>query len=361
MKYSKTYIAIPPGVTIKEMIDDRKMQQKELAIRLEVSEKHVSRLIAGKVELTTDMAYRLQCVLGMPAKFWLGLEADYRLDLKKVEEENLQDEEKELLKRLYYTALSKAGFVAETQNIADRIANLKSFFEVANLRTLFSEKFSRNVAFRKLKNTEKSDILALAWCQKAKIEARKQELGKLDIRSRLHAGLNDIRKLSGCEQPDITGIRKILNDCGIALVILPQLNGSGIHGASFAVGNSVVMGLTDRRKTADVFCFSLFHELGHVMREDFVRCGELTAEDEKAADDFARDQLLPPEDYAAFVRDGIFTGDRIRDFSSREGISPGIVVGRMQKDKYIEFSQFNDLKAEFSLSVPVADLPEISS
>ena len=29
---SKTYIAIPPGATIKEQISDRKMTQKELSI-----------------------------------------------------------------------------------------------------------------------------------------------------------------------------------------------------------------------------------------------------------------------------------------------------------------------------------------
>ena len=33
---SKTYIAIPPGATIKEQISDRKMTQKELAARMDI-------------------------------------------------------------------------------------------------------------------------------------------------------------------------------------------------------------------------------------------------------------------------------------------------------------------------------------
>ena len=43
-----------------------------------LSEKHISRLIKGLVELTQDVALRLESVLGMPASFWNNLEAIYR-------------------------------------------------------------------------------------------------------------------------------------------------------------------------------------------------------------------------------------------------------------------------------------------
>ena len=71
---SKTYIAIPPGATIKEQISDRKMTQKELAARMEMSEKHISHLINGDIQLTHDVAMRLEMVLGLPARFWNNLE-----------------------------------------------------------------------------------------------------------------------------------------------------------------------------------------------------------------------------------------------------------------------------------------------
>ncbi|WP_439750001.1 helix-turn-helix transcriptional regulator, partial [Ileibacterium valens] len=60
MENSKTYLAVPPGETLKELIEDRGMTQKELADRLDVSPKHVSELINGKVGLTEKIALKLE-------------------------------------------------------------------------------------------------------------------------------------------------------------------------------------------------------------------------------------------------------------------------------------------------------------
>ena len=60
MYTSESYIAIPPGMTIKEQLNHRGMRQKEFAKRMGMTEKHISHLINGKVELTDDMAARLE-------------------------------------------------------------------------------------------------------------------------------------------------------------------------------------------------------------------------------------------------------------------------------------------------------------
>lgn len=81
MVRSQSYIATPPGATIREQLKDRGMSQKELATRMDLSEKHVSKLINGEVQLTPEVAVRLETVLGIPAKFWNSLEAIYRKKL----------------------------------------------------------------------------------------------------------------------------------------------------------------------------------------------------------------------------------------------------------------------------------------
>ena len=85
---SETYIAIPPGETIKEQLEDRDMSQKEFARRMDLSEKHVSRLLNGKVGLTHDTALKLESVLGIKAEFWNNLENRYREKLALVKSEN---------------------------------------------------------------------------------------------------------------------------------------------------------------------------------------------------------------------------------------------------------------------------------
>lgn len=57
------------------------MSQKEFALRMELDEKDINQLINGKVELTPDVALRLESVLGLPAKFWNNIESLYREQL----------------------------------------------------------------------------------------------------------------------------------------------------------------------------------------------------------------------------------------------------------------------------------------
>ena len=91
MVRSRSYIATPPGATVKEQLNDRGMSQKEFAARMGMSEKHISKLINGDVQLTPDVAVRLEMVLGVPAKFWNNLEAIYREKLVKVAAENAME------------------------------------------------------------------------------------------------------------------------------------------------------------------------------------------------------------------------------------------------------------------------------
>ena len=83
---SRTCIAVPPGTTIKEQLDDRGMSQKEFASCMGMSEEHISRLIHGDAQLTRDVAYRLEMVLGVPAQFWINLESIYRNKLMNIKD-----------------------------------------------------------------------------------------------------------------------------------------------------------------------------------------------------------------------------------------------------------------------------------
>ena len=117
MLKSRTYIAIPPGMTIKEMLVERGMNQNEFAARMDLSEKHVSRLINGDVQLTQDVALRLEYVLGVPASFWNRLESNYRETLTKVKAENDMEADEAIARMLPYTEMASLGWVKATKLI----------------------------------------------------------------------------------------------------------------------------------------------------------------------------------------------------------------------------------------------------
>ncbi|WP_066925604.1 HigA family addiction module antitoxin [Murdochiella massiliensis] len=88
---SKTFIATPPGATLKEQLEERNMTQTEFASMLGITQKHMSNLIHGKTALTQEMARKLELALGVPATFWMNLETIYQQKRIRAEEENARD------------------------------------------------------------------------------------------------------------------------------------------------------------------------------------------------------------------------------------------------------------------------------
>ena len=130
MVMSRSIIATPPGATIKEQLIDRGMSQKEFAVRMDMTEKHISKLVNGEVQLTPDVAVRLEMVLGIPAKFWSNLEALYREKLIKADLENKMDTDIQIARQFPYSEMAKNGWVPETRNINEKVINLRKYFEV---------------------------------------------------------------------------------------------------------------------------------------------------------------------------------------------------------------------------------------
>ncbi len=349
MVRSRTIIAVPPGATIKEQLGDRGMSQKEFAARMEMSEKHISHLINGDVQLTPDMAMRLELVLGLPARFWSNLESIYREKLAKIKAENEMDEDAEVVKKLPYNEMAKNGWVGPTRNKAERVNNTRKFFEVVRLGKLDGS-FMPKIAARKLGDGEKSDFALIAWAQRAKIEARAISTAPINV-ERLKNLIPSFRSMT-MQDPAIfcPKLCSELAGCGIALVFLPHIGGSFLHGATFIDCAKIVIGMTVRGKDADRFWFSFFHELGHVILGHLDQHEGTDAEDEKAADEFARNTLIPDIEFYAFTNARSLDRQSILAFAERMGIDVGIVVGRLQKERYLDFCDYHDLKTKYELT-----------
>lgn len=350
MVRSRSFIATPPGATIKEQLNDKGMSQKEFAARMGMSEKHISKLINGEVRLTPEVAVRLEVVLGVPAKFWNNLEAVYRERLIKAEAENAMDADEALAKQLPYSEMAKFGWIPETRDSKEKVINLRKYFEVVELSLLENKQITR-IACRRLAVTEKSDFALLAWAQEAKIKARNIDTSPINIKGLINI-IPEIRSMTVMKPKEFCPkIKSMLAECGIALVFLPHLKGSFLQGASFMDGNKIVVGLTARGKDADKFWFSLFHELAHIVLGHIGQVDGTTDQDEKDADAWSRDTLIPKEVFDDFVENAVFSAASIRAFAKTLGIAPGIVVGRLQNEGCIKHSMMNELKEHYEIAV----------
>lgn len=281
---SKSTIAIPPGATIKEQLNDRELSQKEFALRMEMSEKHISKLINGEVLLTIDMAMRLEMVLGLPASFWLNLENKYREDIKKIKIENNMDEDLELLKNFQYNNISKLGWVPITNDKNEKVYNLRKFFEVNRLALLF-ENDNLNILCKVVNKKERNNYSLMLFAQKTKLEARKIKTKQINIK-KLEDNIPLYKDLILKNIPsNYDKLVDELSKVGIALVCLPKLKGSSLKGITFCLGNKIVIGLVEDKN----FTYSFFHEIGHIVLGHTNK--EYSINMEKEADEFVKKSL----------------------------------------------------------------------
>jgi Zn-dependent peptidase ImmA (M78 family) len=108
--------------------------------------------------------------------------------------------------------------------------------------------------------------------------------------------------------------------------------------------------LSLRGKYEDVFWFSFYHEAGHLLlhgkKDLFIEeVGGKSDEAEEEADDFAKVFLIDDLLWQDFVEGKkAYSAEDVAQFASKAGVSPAIVVGRLQHEGRIERSHLNHLR-----------------
>ena len=73
---------IHPGeVLLEEFIKPMNLSQNRLAIDIGVDARRINEIVLGKRSITADTALRLSRFFGNSARFWLGLQTQYDLDV----------------------------------------------------------------------------------------------------------------------------------------------------------------------------------------------------------------------------------------------------------------------------------------
>lgn len=344
-------IAIPPGETIKEYLDVLEMTQAELATRLGITTKHLNSIVKASSPITYETAIKLERVIGPSAEFWANLEKSYQLDKARLEEESKLKEDYEILKKIPYNELSKLGWMEQTRNKDERVKNSREFFKVATLGVIEN---SCAVAFRLSKaKKEICDFGVLAWLKKAEERGAKSKVSAFN-KSKLKSLIPRFRELT-LSEPGIfyDEMKTLCSECGIALVLVESVPKTYINGATIWKGNKAILALSVRGKKADIFWFTFFHELAHLIehsRKEFHINFEQD-QDEDEADRLARNYLIQDSKYNYFVENYDYYDKMIINSYSKElGIAPCILVGRLLHDNFIEYNHsYDSLRPSFQI------------
>ena len=81
MKKEKLHPIHPGEVLLEEFLKPMSISQNRLALNIGVPPRRINEIVLGKRGISADTALRLAKFFGTSAEFWLGLQAQYDLDV----------------------------------------------------------------------------------------------------------------------------------------------------------------------------------------------------------------------------------------------------------------------------------------
>ena len=351
----------PPGDTLLDVLEERDMSQAELARRMGRPTKTINEIVRGKVAIMPDTALQLERVLDIPAAFWNSREQQYRQYLAQVEEASRLSQQIEWSRQFPIKAMSKLGWIDAPCDELQQVIYLLQFFGIAAPKQWDTVWKQPLVDYRKAKTFESSPYALSAWLRQG--ERLAQDRGRVPYQRQLFRELltGRIRALTQLPPAEFQeSLVELSAEAGVIVLFLPQIPKARVSGATrWLSPDKPLIQLSLRYKKDDHFWFTFFHEAGHILlhgkRNIFLETEKAFGEEgkEQEADQFAARTLIPPEKLRQFVRENI-QPDRypsrasVQQFSYEIGISPGIVVGRLQHDGHLPYTHLNGLKQTFA-------------
>ena len=334
-------IAFHPGYYLKEMVEESGLTQEDFARRLDTTPKNLSLLIRGEQRLSIDMAMKLSRMTGTSVHYWLNLQNVYDALTAEFRSEEELMKEREAFKYFDYGYFrDHYGLPNLPRKKDEQIRQVREFLNVATLSVFTRRDLAVNFRSSTKDIAEGNIIKANVMVQIATNKALKMKAPKFN-KKKLDDAVKYALTLTEDHEMFYPLIREAFLEAGVIFIILPNISGSKINGATKKIGDHIMLMVNDRRLNADSFWFTLFHEIGHIVHGDYgIYFDQETGKQEEAADKYAEDSLIPQEAYQDFLRREKFDLLSIKAFAEKIGRDPGIVLGRLQNDGIVGFDDW---------------------
>ena len=352
----KDTIAFHPGYYIKEIVDESGLTQEDFAKRLDTTPKNLSLLIRGEQNLSIDIAMKLSRMLRTSVSYWLNLQNAYDSLITEFKSDEELSIEREVFRNLDYRYFrDNFGLPDLPRKIDEQIKAVRNFLNVATLK-VFTKK-DMAVSFRSSTEalTEANTVKANVMVQIATNKALKVDAPRFN-KHRFEKAVKYALTLTSNHNEFYPFLYQAFLEAGVIFIILPNLSGSKINGATKKIGDNIMLMVNDRRLNSDTFWFTLFHEIGHIMNGDYgISFERETGGQEELANKYAEDSLIPNRQYQEFKEKKHFDLSSICCFADQINRDPGIVLGRLQKDGVIGFEDqsMNSLRHKYKVKTVI--------
>ncbi len=346
-----------PGTTLREKLVELNIGPKEFSIRIGKPEKTVTAVLIGNSSITPDMSVLFESVLRIPAKFWLNRQIQYDEAQARLKRMQVISDAEEWTKSFPYAEMANHNWVLKTRNTGEKTINLFNYFGVSNHKAwenLYLEQ--QKIRARISLNTSKEPYALSAWIRRGEQLSEENKISEYNEKE-LKNMLPEIKLLSVTQPSNfLTKLHAIFSKIGVHFVFVPFLPKAPISGLARWYKNNPVIQVSGYKKRNDMFWFTLFHEIGHIILhgkkdmflEDF-KYSENDKQKEAEADKFAVEWTFTENQEKEFMQYPV-TRESILNYAQKIDTNPAFIVGRLQHKKVVKFNRFNELTSSLSFS-----------
>ncbi len=351
-------VVFHPGVTLSEKLKETGMSIKEFAVRTSKPEKTIFAVINGKSSVTSDMAVAFESVTKIPAHFWLNKQRTYDEYLARERREEQLASAYQWARSFPLAKMINLGWIAEAKTMEEKVKSLFSFFQVSTEKAWEDYYLNQQlrVAFRISLNNTKEPHAISAWLRQGELQAAERTVSSYSDKG-LREAIPAMKELCIRHPKDFAvRLQDICAEIGVKLVYTPCLPKAPINGSTRWINDTPCIQITGRHKRNDIFWFTFFHELGHILlhgkKDIFLETVDYTdmqRKKEEEADEFASKILLSQTEEDEIIGNGDFSEAAIIQYAKRFRTHPGIIVGRLQHQKVISFTKDSHLIEKIDL------------
>jgi len=336
-----------PGKTLEEKLEDLEMGPKEFALRSGKPEKTITAILKGDSSITADMAVLFEHVTKIPANYWMNHQRNYDEYISRVKYQQVIEKAVIWADKFPLQQMIRLGWIEKHSSKTETTEQLLAFFGVASDQAWEDYYFNQQlkVAFR-ISLKQVSDPYAIsAWLRKGELSAQ-QVHHQAYSEKELKAALPVLKSLMATQPEDFfQQLQAICLKAGVKVVYTPSISQAPINGATRWLNDSPLILLTGRGKRNDIFWFSFFHEVGHILlhgkKEIFLEEIEYQDKDlekEKEADAFAVKWTFSQDEETELLKKIPRKVEGIYAYAKKINTHPGLIIGRLQHKKYVPFT-----------------------
>lgn len=343
--------ATHPGEILRDMLLVNGMSQKELAVTIGKTTPVVNDILCGRRDINVEIAVLLEAVFDdSTAQFWLDLQAKYDIE-KTRQSDKIQQMKNGIKEWKGLDSLINLRIIKKRAGIGNDILKdleyLQELYDVDSMESLKQHLNTTHTTafFRQSENLQKDERNLNTWILLTRIANAKQSLDRPFREDKIDELKNRLNDIFFNNTDTLSQLKSTLNQFGIRFIHEPKLDKVPVDGYSFWLGDNPTIVVTKRHSWLDNLAFTVFHELGHIVRHlskdkkrdflDIIEPGRDKNPDkyESEADNYAEESLRRGYDFNKIFRDirNLYRIEPIiKRYSEKWLINESIIVGQFQ-------------------------------